>query len=79
MCILHWSSWQPVSGRGPSGLELVAMSEVNAAPDDQPAGHYHQTLVSPWGIAVAAHGMANDNHIIVLGESLCPPTALVLI
>ena len=49
------------------------MSEVNAGPDGQPAGHYHQSLVSPWGIVVAAHGKANDNHILVLGESFFSP------
>ncbi len=68
MCLLHWSSWQPGRGQDPVGLELVAMSEVHTDPDGQPAGHYHQSLVSPWGIALAAHGKANDNHIMVLGE-----------
>ena len=61
------------------GLQLVAMSEVHTDPDGQPAGHYHQSLVSPWGIALAAHGKANDNHIMVLGEPFPSPTALALL
>ena len=54
------------------------MSEVNADPDGQPGGHYHQSLVSSWGVAVAAHGKASDNHIIVLGAPFCPPSAFPL-
>ena len=78
MCMLHWDSWQPGSGDDPTGLGLVIVSDVNADPDGQPSGHYHQSFISPWGVAIAAHGMANDNHIIVLGEISCPPEALLL-
>ena len=78
MCMLHWTSWQPGSGQDPAGLELAAMSEVNTDPEGQPAGHYHQSLVSPWGVAVAAYGKANDNHIMVLGEPSPSPGTLSL-
>ena len=70
MCMLHWTSWQPENFQKPTGLELVRMAEVNTDPDGQPSGHYHQSLISPWGVAVAAHGKANDNHIIVLGKAM---------
>jgi len=75
VCMLHWTSWQPESSQKPTDLELVRMAEVNTDPDGQPGGHYHQSLISPWGVAVAAHGKANDNHIIVLGK----PMATLLI
>lgn len=70
VCMLHWASWQPESGQDPEGLALALMSDVNTDPERQPGGHYHQSLVAPWQVAVAAHGKASDNHILVLGESL---------
>ena len=68
VCVVSWTSWQPETDQDPQGLKVVQITTVMADPDQQPGGHYHQSLVSTWQVAVTAHGKASDNHIIVFGE-----------
>ena len=68
VCIMSWTSWQPETDQDPQDLNLVQITNVMADPDQQPGGHYHQSLIGAWQVAVAAHGKASDNHIIVFGE-----------
>lgn len=69
VCVMSWTSWQPETDQDPQGLKVVQITTVMADPDQQPGGHYHQSLVSTWQVAVAAQGKASDNHIIVFGET----------
>ena len=77
VCLLHWSSWQPGTTQEPEGLELLTMYEAISDPEGQPRGHYHQVLVSPWHVAIAAHGKTSDNHVIVLGKASCHVTVKI--
>lgn len=69
VCVMSWTSWQPRTDQDPHGLNLFQIANVMADPDQQPSGHYHQSFVSAWQVAVAAHGKASDNHIIAFGEA----------
>ena len=68
VCVVSWTSWQPETDQDPQGLKFNQITDVMADPE-QLGGHYHQSLVSTWQVAVAAHGKASDNHIIVFGET----------
>ncbi len=52
------------------------MYEAISNPECQPGGHYHQALISPWHVAIGAHGKADDNHVIVLGKASLPERLL---
>ena len=69
VCVMSWTSWQPETDQDPQDPKVVHITNVMADPDQQPGGHYHQGLVSTWQVAVAAHGKASDNHIIVFGKT----------
>ena len=79
MVVLQWDAWAP--GGAPAGLKTVDFFAPTIEPDaGAPEGAcsavgLHATTVGPWGLTVAAHGKANDDHVRLVGACTLGPRA----
>ena len=68
LAVLQWAAWQP--GQRPQGLQIAEFFAANVAPEAAPpdSGPYLSAArVGAWGVLVAAHRKANDEHVKLYG------------
>ncbi|KAK9815356.1 hypothetical protein WJX72_002240 [[Myrmecia] bisecta] len=67
LALLEWTRWDATSKAAPEGLQLASFFPQPVVPEAAASGPYlHAVYLPAWGVVLAAHRKANDEHIRLL-------------